>query len=77
MFVNQCSVDLSRNKIENVALVWDMNVLFEEFIGEVFKRKCPTLDIELQKGKDCCRKRGRGGRNAILLWIFLKKTTKS
>ena len=51
MFVNQCSVDLSRNKIENVALVWDMNVLFEEFIGEVFKRKCPTLDIELQKGK--------------------------
>ena len=60
MFVNQCSVDLSRNKIENVALVWDMNVLFEEFIGEVFKRKCPTLDIELQKGKRLLSEAGTG-----------------
>ena len=34
MFVEQTSVDLSKNKFENITLVWDMNKLFEEFIFE-------------------------------------------
>ena len=32
MFVEQTSVDLSKNKFENITLIWDMNKLFEEFI---------------------------------------------
>ena len=41
MFVEQTSVDLSKNKFENITLVWDMNKLFEEFIFELIKRKIP------------------------------------
>lgn len=76
MFVNQCSVDLSRNKIENVALVWDMNVLFEEFIGEVFKRKCPTLDIELQKGKRLLSEAGTGRKKCDTFVDIFEKNNK-
>lgn len=76
MFVNQCSVDLSRNKIENVALVWDMNVLFEAFIGEVFKRKCPTLDIELQKGKRLLSEAGTGRKKCDTFVDIFEKNNK-
>lgn len=45
MFVENSSVDLSKNRIENISLVWDMNKLFEEFIYEVM-RKIEGLNIE-------------------------------
>lgn len=38
MFVEKTSVDLSKNKFENITLIWDMNKLFEEFIFEIMKK---------------------------------------
>ncbi len=51
MFVEQTSVDLSKNKFENITLVWDMNKLFEEFIFELIKRKIPECKASAQKTK--------------------------
>ena len=66
MFVEQTSVDLSKNKFENITLVWDMNKLFEEFIFELIK-KCNAehnskWKLTAQKGRrllvnDSCKKR--------------------
>ena len=39
MFVEKTSVDLSKNKFENITLIWDMNKLFEEFVFEIMKKK--------------------------------------
>ena len=50
MFVEQTSVDLSKNKFENITLIWDMNKLFEEFVYEILKRQT-SLSVSAQKGK--------------------------
>lgn len=55
MFVEQTSVDLSKNKFENITLVWDMNKLFEEFIFELIKRKIPESSPIAQKTKRLLR----------------------
>ena len=55
MFVENSSVDLSKNRIENISLVWDMNKLFEEFIYEVM-RKIDGLTVEAQKTKRLLRR---------------------
>lgn len=55
MFVEQTSVDLSKNKFENITLVWDMNKLFEEFIFELIKRKIPECSPIAQKTKRLLR----------------------
>ncbi len=51
MFVEHSSVDLSRNKFENITLLWDMNKLFEEFIYQVIRHKIPGVTVNPQKGK--------------------------
>lgn len=52
MFVENSSVDLSKNKFENVTLVWDMNKLFEEFIYQVIRRKIKEVTfVKDQYGK--------------------------
>lgn len=54
MFLEHSSVDMSKNKFDNIALIWDMNVLFEEFIFEFLKRNREALDIcdvKYQKGR--------------------------
>ena len=53
MFIENTSVDLSKNKFENITLIWDMNKLFEEFIYEFMKRKEDKLGwtIIAQNGK--------------------------
>lgn len=56
MFVEQTSVDLSKNKFENITLVWDMNKLFEEFIFELIKRKIPECQATAQKPKRLLKK---------------------
>lgn len=38
MFIEKTSVDLSKNKFEDITLIWDMNKLFEEFIFEIMKK---------------------------------------
>lgn len=55
MFVEQTSVDLSKNKFENITLVWDMNKLFEEFIFELIKREIPKCSPIAQKTKRLLR----------------------
>lgn len=53
MFMEQANVDLSKNKFENITLVWDMNKLFEEFIFEIMKRNKTEWgwNFAAQKGK--------------------------
>lgn len=51
MFIEQTSVDLSKNKFENITLIWDMNKLFEEFIYQLIKKELPELNPTYQKGK--------------------------
>lgn len=46
MFVENTSVDLSRNKFENITLVWDMNKLFEEFIYRLIKKEVKDVEIK-------------------------------
>ncbi|MBR4891769.1 MAG: hypothetical protein IKZ34_01120 [Alphaproteobacteria bacterium] len=46
MFVEKTSVDMSAHKFENIALIWDMNFLFEEFVAEFLKRYKQDLDIK-------------------------------
>lgn len=53
MFVEKTSVDLSKNKFENITLIWDMNKLFEEFVFEIMKKNETELGWKFtaQKGK--------------------------
>ena len=53
MFVENTSVDLSKNKFENITLIWDMNKLFEEFIFEIMKKYENEFECTLtaQKGR--------------------------
>lgn len=59
MFIEQSSVDLSKNSFENISLIWDMNKLFEEFIFEVLRKNNniyndssnPQWTFTAQKGK--------------------------
>ena len=53
MFVEKTSVDLSKNKFENITLIWDMNKLFEEFVFEIMKKNETTLGWKFaaQKGR--------------------------
>ena len=50
MFVEKSSVDLSKNKFENITLLWDMNELFEEFIYQII-RKHNLANVTAQKKK--------------------------
>ena len=38
MFVENSNIDFSKNKFENISLIWDMNKLFEEFIYQVIRQ---------------------------------------
>lgn len=53
MFIEKTSVDLSKNKFENITLIWDMNKLFEEFVFEIMKKFKDELGYKLvaQKGR--------------------------
>lgn len=53
MFVEKTSVDLSKNKFENITLIWDMNKLFEEFVFEIMKKFENELGCKLtaQRGR--------------------------
>lgn len=53
MFVEKTSVDLSKNKFENITLIWDMNKLFEEFVFEIMKKHEAEFGCKLtaQRGK--------------------------
>lgn len=53
MLVEKTSVDLSKNKFENITLIWDMNKLFEEFIFEIMKKYEKEFECTLtaQRGR--------------------------
>lgn len=72
MFVEQTSVDLSKNKFENITLVWDMNKLFEEFVYELIKKEIPKVTANAQKGKRLLRK-GTETRRDTKIDILLEK----
>lgn len=72
MFVEQTSVDLSKNRFENITLVWDMNVLFEEFVFEIMKKSCPDWILTAQKGKKLLKGTENKKRNTFVD-IFAQK----
>ena len=54
MFLEHSSVDMSKHQFDNIALIWDMNILFEEFVFEFLKRNREDLgiyDVKYQKGR--------------------------
>ena len=56
MFIENATIDLTKTKIENIILLWDMNMLFEEFVFELLKRNENKNGFEgwkftAQKGK--------------------------
>ena len=55
MFVENSSVDLSKNNFENITLLWDMNKLFEEFIYQVIKKHNIIENVSAQKTKRLLR----------------------
>ena len=77
MFLNNISVDISQNKIENITLLWDMNKLFEEFVYEVLRKGCtkytPTAqkNQKLLKNPDTNRSKGN-----TYVDIYLEKENK-
>ncbi len=66
MFIENTSVELSQNKIENISLIWDMNKLFEEFIAEFLKRECKEINIKPQKGRKLLINDNRKKRNTFV-----------
>ncbi|MDD5022354.1 MAG: hypothetical protein PHR82_09545 [Endomicrobiaceae bacterium] len=58
IFLENTSVDMSNNKVNTIALFWDMNKLFEEFIYCVINKNKTLLNleyVEYQKGKRLLR----------------------
>ena len=55
MFLENISVDISKNSIENITLLWDMNLLFEEFVYEIIKRHVTGYTPYYQKNKKLLR----------------------
>jgi 5-methylcytosine-specific restriction enzyme subunit McrC len=56
MFLENSSIDMNQHKIKTISLLWDMNILFEEFIFEFIKRNKEKIhkeinEINYQKGK--------------------------
>lgn len=49
MFLQNISVDISKNAIENITLLWDMNFLFEEFVYEIIRRCDLGYKVHYQK----------------------------
>lgn len=47
MFVEKTSVDMSKNRFDNITMLWDMNKLFEEFVFEIMKRMQEELQCKI------------------------------
>ena len=64
LFLGNMSVDLSQPSADNIALMWDMNTLFEEFVFEFIKRNKSEIDknitIDYQKGRRLLCSKGMG-----------------
>jgi 5-methylcytosine-specific restriction enzyme subunit McrC len=62
LFIENSSIQLSTEKVESFSLLFDMNKLFEEFIGEFLRKhkddifEGKPVQISLQKGKYLCEK---------------------
>ena len=72
MFIEQTNVDLSKNKFENITLVWDMNKLFEEFIYCFIKKNIPDCNAKFQINKKLL-KTYTGKRRNTKVDIFINK----
>lgn len=74
MFLEHSSIDMSQNKMQNIALLWDMNQLFEEFVFEVIARKSVVKDINVtyQKGRKLLRNGTLKQRNTFVD-IFIER----
>ncbi|MBQ9245709.1 hypothetical protein IJ182_05525 [bacterium] len=74
MFVEHSSVDLSKNKFENITMLWDMNKLFEEFVYRIIKNKIPEVKAEAQKCKRLLRNNKTTRRDTKVDILITKKS---
>ena len=60
MFLEKSSVEISSRKFKTIAIIWDMNQLFEEFIYKFLKKnqhKIPEIsDVQYQKKQKLIKK---------------------
>lgn len=61
LFIENSSIDMTKNKIDNISLIWDMNKLFEEFVYEIMRRNC-DFEICSQKGRRLLEDEDKNGR---------------
>lgn len=68
MFVEKTSVDLTKNRFDNITMLWDMNKLFEEFVFEIMKRMQEELQCKItaQMGRRLLRGDNSKKRNTFV-----------
>lgn len=67
MFVEHSSTDMTTKQIKNIALLWDMNELFEEFIFEILRRNLEKgWRFAAQKGRKLLRNDNSRRRNTFV-----------
>ena len=72
MFLKHLSVDIAKNSIENITILWDMNKLFEEFVYVLLKRGQNTYFVSSQESKPLL-KNGNNEYRDTFVDIYLEK----
>lgn len=72
MFIENATVDLTKNRLENIILLWDMNKLFEEFVFELLKRNESLFNgwkFYAQKGKHLLVNQNKTNNKEIFTYV--------
>ncbi len=71
LFLENMSLELQSSQFRSFSLVFDMNVLFEEFIGELLRKHRSEIlkDTELENCEVCLQAKGIGKR-----WLIIKES---
>jgi 5-methylcytosine-specific restriction enzyme subunit McrC len=72
MFLNHLSVDITNNTIENLTILWDMNILFEEFVYMLLKRGQRNFRVSPQEKKPLLKRKGTEYRDTFVD-IYIEK----
>jgi len=78
MFVRQLSLDLTNNNVANISLLWDMNILFEEFVFEIMRSCCKndSYCVTPQYGKRLVVYKGKKRKDTYVDILAQNKTEK-
>jgi 5-methylcytosine-specific restriction enzyme subunit McrC len=54
IFISQSSIEMNADNISTFSFVFDMNALFEEYVGEMIRRSCHDKFIYITMQRPCC-----------------------